>query len=193
MLLTVHELCSFDPHKRERPHMPTFNISAAARAVGTSRASIQRAIKSGRLSATINEQDERVIDLSELLRVFGPLKHGEQANMDTSMDGGQLDAPSMSVHEQGLVEALREHLNDAREQLRLAQEEKRHLLSMLEVEQAARRELETKLLPAPAPPKLAPPSHRRVWLLLALLLAVVAFAGWRWWDAIRATVSTLMN
>jgi hypothetical protein len=191
---TVHALCSFDPHKREHQYMPTFNISAAARAVGTSRASIQRAIKSGRLSATTNEQGERVIDLSELLRVFGPLKQGEQASMDASMDGEQRDTPSMAVHEQVLIEVLREHLDDAREQLQQAQQEKARLLSMLEVEQAARRELETKLLPAPVPPpKPAPPSHRRVWLLLILLVAVLAFAGWRWWDAIRATVATLMN
>ena len=172
--------------------MSTFNISAAARAVGTSRASIQRAIKSGRLSATTNEQGERVIDLSELLRVFGPLKQGEQASMDASMDGGQRDTPSMAVHEQVLIEVLREHLDDAREQLQQAQQEKARLLTLLEVEQAARRELETKLLPAPVP-KPAPPSHRRVWLLLILLVAVLAFAAWRWWDAIRATVAALVN
>ena len=174
--------------------MPTFNISAAARAVGTSRASIQRAIKSGRLSATTNEQGERVIDLSELLRVFGPLKQGEQASMDASMDGEQRDTPSMAVREQVLIEVLREHLDDAREQLQQAQQEKARLLSMLEVEQAARRELETKLLPAPAPPpKPAPPSHRWALLLLILLVALLAFAGWRWWDAIQATVATLVN
>lgn len=173
--------------------MPTFNISAAARAVGTSRASIQRAIKSGRLSATTNEQGERVIDLSELLRVFGPLKQGEQASTDASMDVEQRDTPSIAVHEQGLVDALREHLDDAREQLRLAQEEKRHLLAMLEVEQAARRELETKLLPAPVPPKPSPPKRVRVWLLLILLVALLAFAGWRWRDAIYATVAMLVT
>ncbi len=174
--------------------MPTFNISAAARAVGTSRASIQRAIKSGRLSATTNEQGERVIDLSELLRVFGPLKQGEQASMDASMDGEQRDTPSMAVHEQVLIEVLREHLDDAREQLQQAQQEKARLLAMLEGEQAARRELEIKLLPAPVPPpKPAPPSHRRVWLLLILLVALLVFVGWRWWDAIRATVATLVN
>lgn len=170
--------------------MPTFNISAAARAVGTSRASIQRAIKSGRLSATTNEQGERVIDLSELLRVFGPLQHGEQA----SMDGEQRDTPSMAVHEQVLIEVLREHLDDAREQLQQAQQEKARLLTMLEVEQSARRDLETKLLPAPAPPpKPAPPRRARPWLLVALLLTLLAFAGWRWWDAIRATVATLAH
>ncbi len=174
--------------------MPTFNISAAARAVGTSRASIQRAIKSGRLSATTNEQGERVIDLSELLRVFGPLKQGEQASMDASMDGEQRDTPSMAMHEQVLIEVLREHLDDAREQLQQAQQEKARLLTLLEVEQAARRELETKLLPAPVPPpKPAPPSHRRVWLLLILLVALLAFAGWRWRDAIHAAVTALMN
>ena len=174
--------------------MPTFNISAAARAVGTSRASIQRAIKSGRLSATTNEQGERVIDLSELLRVFGPLKQGEQASMDASMDGEQRDTPSMAVREQVLIEVLREHLDDAREQLQQAQQEKARLLTMLEVEQAARHELETRLLPAPVPPpKPTPPSHRRVWLLLILLVAVLAFAGWRWWDAIQATVAALVN
>lgn len=152
--------------------MPTFNISAAARAVGTSRASIQRAIKSGRLSATTNEQGERVIDLSELLRVFGPLKQGEQASMDASMDGEQRDTPSIAVHEQVLIEVLREHLDDAREQLQQAQQEKARLLSMLEVEQAARRELETKLLPAPRP---VPAGKARLWTLVGVLL--VALAG----------------
>ena len=64
--------------------------------------------------------------------------------------------------------------------------------SRLSAEEAARRELEIKLLPAPAP-KLTPPSHRRAWLLLILLVAALAFAGWRWRDAIRATVAALMN
>lgn len=60
--------------------MTTFSIAAAARAVGTSRTSIQRAIKSGRLSATTNDLGERVIDLAELLRVFGPL-NGTSKNL----------------------------------------------------------------------------------------------------------------
>ena len=58
--------------------MAQFTIAGAARAAGVGRATIQRALKAGRLSATTNEQGERVIDMVELLRVFGPLKQSEQ-------------------------------------------------------------------------------------------------------------------
>jgi len=155
--------------------MPEFTISAAARAVGTSRASIQRAIKSGRLSATSNDRGERVIDLSELLRVFGPLK-GDAEHPPTlaSMDGERPDTPERAPPERAAIDALREHLSDAREQLRESQREKARLLALLEAEQQARRELETKLLPAP----IRTAGHRRAWILLALLLALLAFAGW---------------
>ncbi|MBL8251980.1 MAG: hypothetical protein JNJ76_00070 [Candidatus Competibacter sp.] len=44
-----------------------------------------------------------------------------------------------------------------------------------------RRDLETKLLPAPRP---APAVNNRPWFLLALLLAALAFAGWWWRDVI---------
>ncbi len=92
------------------------------------------------------------------------------------------------------IETLREQLDDARVREQALITERDRLLAMLEVEQAARRELETKLLPAPVPPpKPAPPSHRRVWLLLILLVAVLAFAGWRWRDAIHATVAALVS
>jgi hypothetical protein len=154
--------------------MPQFTISAAARAVGTSRASIQRAIKSGRLSATTNEHGERVIDLSELLRAFGPLK-GDADHPSTlaNMDGEQRDTPERAPPEQSVIDALREHLADAREQLRESRQEKARLLALLETEQQARRDLETKLLPSPRPT-----GRVRPWVLLALLLALLAFAGW---------------
>ncbi len=52
--------------------MAQFTLAGAARAARVGRATIQRALKSGRLSATTNEPGERMIDLTELLRVFGP-------------------------------------------------------------------------------------------------------------------------
>lgn len=169
--------------------MPEFTISAAARAVGTSRASIQRAIKSGRLSATTNNRGERVIDLAELLRVFGPLKgDSEHPSTLANMDGEQRDAPERALPEQAIIEVLREHLTDAREQLRKAEEREARLLAMLEGEQQARRDLETKLLPAP-PPRPAPAGKGRVWALVILLLATMVFAGWRFRDALVAALA----
>ena len=171
--------------------MPLLNLTAASRVAGVGRSTIVRSLKSGRLSATTNEQGERVIDTSELARVFGPLKGNDYPN-EQAVD-------SHDIGQNGdMVSLLREQLAAAldREQQAIEQgrERETRLLAMLEGEQAARRELETKLLPAPVPPpKPAPPRRVRVWLLLILLVALLAFAGWRWWDAIQATVAALVN
>lgn len=157
--------------------MPQFTIAGAARAAGVGRATIQRALKSGRLSATTNEQGERVIDLAELLRVFGPLKGNEPVEQIASSIASQLDTPTEQPANSILIEVLREQLRKAEEREQRTQEEKARLLAMLETEQQARRELETKLLPAPRP---APVGKGRLWILLAVLVAVMAFAGW-WW------------
>jgi ferric-dicitrate binding protein FerR (iron transport regulator) len=64
-------------------------------------------------------------------------------------------------------------------------EREARLLAMLEAEQQARRELEQKLLPAPRP---APSGIRRPWILLVLLLAALALAGW-WREVIISLAS----
>ncbi len=150
--------------------MAQFTIAGAARAAGVGRATIQRALKAGRLSATTNEQGERVIDLTELLRVFGPLKQGEQpASSITS----QLDTAGEQGLSAVLVEVLREQLRKAEEREQQAQQEKARLLSLLEAEQQARRDLEQKLLPPPPPRR-----HHRLWLLLAILALAIAALVW---------------
>lgn len=181
--------------------MTILSISAAANAAGIDRRTLQRAVKSGRLSATVNAAGERGIDLAELIRVFGPLQglpqdtpQGQDAAVSQDAPGGAAGA--------ALIEVLRDQVRQGQEQLRQAhdreqqaQEREARLLAMLEVEQQTRRELETKLLPAPAPPspKPAPPRRARPWLLVALLLALLTFAGWRWRDAIHATVAALLG
>jgi hypothetical protein len=176
---------------KSTPTMTMFSIAAAARAVGTSRTSIQRAIKSGRLSATTNDLGERVIDLAELLRVFGPLKGtsqdrpGEQATVQhgeqhADMHGGQLGTSIKLVSMHTLVDVLKKQLDDARDRERDARERERALMDerdrlLLETEQQTRCELETKLLSAPKPTKTG---KVQVWILLAMLVAVLVFAGW---------------
>jgi hypothetical protein len=122
------------------------------------------------LSATTNEQGERVIDLTELLRVFGPLKQSEQP-------ASSITSQSDTGDEQGsglvLVEVLREQLRKAEEREQQVQQEKARLLSLLEAEQAARRELEVKLLPSPRP---AQTSKGGLWVLVILLIALAGLA-----------------
>ena len=82
---------------------------------------------------------------------------------------------------------LEQAMRQAHEREQQAQQEKARLLALLEAEQQARRELETKLLPAPRP---AQTGKVRVWALVGLLavVMVVAFAGWRWRDRIIAAL-----
>jgi excisionase family DNA binding protein len=157
--------------------MSLLSITEAAHAAGVSRRTIQRSIQSGRLSAATTATGERAIDTTELLRVFGPLR---QAPSDTPASMSQPvatnDAPDDTLTV--LVEVLRD-------QLQQAQQEKARLLAMLEAEQQARRELETKLLPAPRP---AQTGKVRAWALVGLLV-VVAFAGWWFRAAILAALA----
>ena len=152
--------------------MTTFSISAAARAAGVSRTTLQRAIKSGRLSTTTDAAGGRCIDLSELLRAFGPLQatqQGEGAALLQDAAGGRAppDTP---------LELLRAQLRDAKDR-------EARLLAMLEAEQQARRELEQKLLPAP--PKPSPFGDGRLGVLLvlfalSLVIAVAVFIRSDW-------------
>ncbi len=159
--------------------MSLLSITEAAHATGVSRRTIQRSIQSGRLSAATTATGKRAIDTTELLRVFGPLRH---APSDTPASMSQPvatnDAPDdvMTM----LIEVLRD-------QLQQVQQEKAHLLAMLEAEQQARRDLETKLLPAPKP---TPVGKVQVWILLAVLAAALVFAGWHFRAAIVSALAS---
>lgn len=48
-----------------------YNITDAHRVTGKSRTTLQRHLKTGRLSATVDEQGNKLIDASELIRVYG--------------------------------------------------------------------------------------------------------------------------
>ena len=149
--------------------MPSLNLTAASRAAGVGRSTIVRALKSGRLSATTNEQGERVIDTSELVRVFGPLK-GPGYPREQAVDSRGID------QNDNMVTLLREQLTAALEREKQTFEQGRErearLLALLESEQQARRDLETKLLSAPKP---ARTGNVRVWALAIVLM--IALAG----------------
>ncbi|MEI2780057.1 MAG: helix-turn-helix domain-containing protein [Candidatus Competibacter sp.] len=168
--------------------MTLLSTNDAARVAGISRRSIQRAIKEGRLSATTDGDGNRVIDTSELIRVYGELRRvaDEPATMTHSV---ATEATLIAVLQNQLQHAqdqLEQVMRQAHEREQQVQQEKARLLGLLEAEQQARRDLETKLLPAPGP---ARTSNVRVWTLVGLLAVVAAFAGWHWRDRIVAALA----
>lgn len=172
--------------------MAILSISEAARTWRMGRTTIQRAIREGRLSAAIQLNGSKGIDTSEMVRVFGEpcIDTSNELDSDTgqkvsSVRPMQVDTETTSQHDapqavaalQAQIRLLEAQLVDARDR-----------------ELWFRRQLEEiqRLLPAPQP-KPSPPKRARPWLLFALLVALLIFAGYHWWDATKAIVMTLMN
>lgn len=55
------------------PGMTQLSIASAAKRVGRDRKTLYRAIKEGRLTATVDTTGQKQVDTAELLRVFGEL------------------------------------------------------------------------------------------------------------------------
>lgn len=172
--------------------MAILTISEAARRWRLGRSNLYRAVKSGRLNLSARPDGTKGIDTSELVRVFGEPSNRTTANM-SGLSGEQDQTGELSGCEQRrtLYQDDREHLgtfapvrllqgqvDHLTTQLEQAQHEKARLLSLLEAEQQARRELETKLLPAPISPKTG---AGRIRFMLPLLLILLALALWLWW------------
>ena len=167
--------------------MALLNLNAASRAAGVNRSTIVRAVKSGRLSATTSDARERCIDTAELMRVFGALKGNAYADAQVAPTHATGDAHPIVRDQPALLEVLQEQLRQAHEREREGREREVRLLAMLESEQQARRELETKLLPAPRPALIG---KGRLWALLALLVAAaLVFAGWHWREVIISAIA----
>ena len=166
------------------------SISDAARAAGINRRTLQRAIQTGRLSATTDTAGGRGVDLAELIRAFGPLKEAPQEEPHGQGAAMSQETAPHTAPDTALVDTLREQVQQVQDQLHHAQERETRLLTLLETaqqvlqaEQQARRDLETRLLPAP-PPRPAPAGKGRLWALVILLVAALAFAGWRFREMI---------
>lgn len=65
--------------------MSKVSISEAARLTGKSRTTLHRLIRAGELSTCHGDRNARLIDVSELLRVFGALKNAPVAQLSEHM------------------------------------------------------------------------------------------------------------
>jgi hypothetical protein len=72
----------------------SYTLGTAAKATGKSRATIQRAIKNGKISAKKNEVGQYEIDPAEILRVY-PAKQPNETDIDAQKR--QLDTVALQV------------------------------------------------------------------------------------------------
>ena len=113
-----------------------FTLQQAADATGKDKSTIQRAIKSGKLSATRNTDRTYSIDSSELQRVYvlhnaditqQALQHGATTDATNAMETLQAKIELLQMQ----VEIMRETTQDLRTRLDNSDQERRQLLAML--------------------------------------------------------------
>jgi len=113
----------------------SYTLGQAARVVGRSKATIARAIKSGRLSALRTETGQFAIDESELFRAFQPASDGNGQMLRAvppEPDGAALavlrvERDRLLIEREELVEAI----HDLRHRLDGEVEERGRLLVMM--------------------------------------------------------------
>jgi hypothetical protein len=131
----------------------SYTLGQAAKATGKSRPTIQRAIKSGAISAAKAEDGSYEIDPAELHRVFQPVTHTGNAEQDLKRS-----VPPETVVLQREIELLRERLTDKDEVID-------DLRARLDSEAEERRRTQAQLtaLLTDQRPKPEPERRRRSW------------------------------
>ncbi|RZM96344.1 DNA-binding protein [Escherichia sp. E2562] len=92
--------------------MAKVSISEAARLTGKSRTTLHRLIKTGELSTCLGERNARMLDTSELLRVFGSLD-GSKAVHVAEQVGEQRVTASEAENEQ-VIRSLKQEIEHLR-------------------------------------------------------------------------------
>jgi hypothetical protein len=92
--------------------MAKVSISEAARLTGKSRTTLHRLIKTGELSTCHGERNARMLDTSELLRVFGSLARTE-AVQDVEQFSEQSVTASQTENEQ-VITSLKQEVEHLR-------------------------------------------------------------------------------
>ena len=110
--------------------MSVLNFSQASRATGASRSTLYRYIEEGKISVVRLPNGKRGIDVTELERVFGPLKPWDTPPKKRGRtDETQVDALQDRSE---VIELLRQQTALLERELTSAKEEKARLLGLLE-------------------------------------------------------------
>ena len=142
----------------------TYTVAQAAKAIGKSKATVQRAIASGRISATRDTAGTFHLDPAELHRVFAvaplheaPHEAASDASRSDTVLQAKLDAAEARIIEMREAARLRDDMiSDLRRRLDAEAEERRRLTMLL----ADQRTAPTAPVPNPTPD----PPRRSWWL-----------------------------
>lgn len=116
--------------------MAKVSISEAARLTGKSRTTLHRLIKTGELSTCAGVRNSKMIDISELIRVFGDIsapvteQYSEQASEqrvtvpDTANEQMVNSLKQEVEHLRTLVSAQESHIDSLRQSLQLLEHKK---------------------------------------------------------------------
>jgi hypothetical protein len=141
--------------------MAKVGAQRAAELTGRSKSTIQRAMNSGKLSFEIDANDRRIIDVSELDRVFGLLpqkgdgasgnggasmESSSQAELQRAADLLEIERLKMRVRAlEDQLELTREQLEDMRGQRDLWQKQSQQILITSQYSQKQAEELKEEL------------------------------------------------
>jgi len=133
--------------------MTKVNLTEAAKRVGVTRQTFYRHIEKKGISTSKDEQGNRLVDMSELARVYPKLDTSDMSESDKELHNHTPKKSNSDRMLQGEVDALRDQLaalnierEREREQLSDTIEDLRQRLDKSEDE---RRDMSQRLLPAP--------------------------------------------
>lgn len=159
--------------------MAEVSITDAARLAGVSEKTIRRKIAAGELSAQLSEhagQARKVIDTSELIRVFGSLPGQVSAPVPGQSPVTSTHAPDVSTHDvhplAQVIEAQKVTIRTLETQLDARTQEARELRAQVG------GLLEYRRPDSPAP--VAAPAVTRRDVVVVVLIAAVAACAWAW-------------
>ena len=114
-------------------------IKEAVEIIPVSESSLRRDLKSGKVSSEKDLQGRRRIDVSELTRAYGQLKslNGAPEQSDKYVRDSQVNAPDTPK----IIALLEGQVQDLKDQLDTATQEKAQLLDLLSAEKEEKRAL----------------------------------------------------
>ena len=111
--------------------MAAIGLTEASRLTGKNTSTLHRAMKTGRLSYTINDAGERRIELAELERVFGRKPNGAIAAIVQSHITQEAQAERVIAAQRLTIEQQDATIRDLRTRLDREVDERRALIALL--------------------------------------------------------------